>query len=158
MKLVRKINPARPPDSLLRVKMRKFAAGVSAHPGWQDSLQYYGNKLSLPKILEYLIAKPLIAADFFKITGKPDILALYYTDYLYVIYTKRNRDPRSTRVYHPLDMPDNPTSIIGLNTKFALFDGNGIFIDPNSTVFEGEWGKSGTADLLPVDYEPVAVN
>jgi hypothetical protein len=36
---------------------------------------------------------------------------------------------------------------------YALFDANGIFTDPTALIFDGDWGLSRMATMLPVDYE-----
>ena len=51
-------------------------------------------------------------------------------------------------------IPQYITSIVSFEEQYAFFDNNGIIINPQSVIFEGEWGKSRIAELLPVDYEP----
>lgn len=149
LKLIRKPNPARPPDSQIRAKLRYFA--LRSH---SDSLSVWQAKLRLPKMAEYLVKTPMPINNFVKRTDHPNMLALQYADYLYIIYTKKPDQGNNGQVYQPIDMPTYPTSIIGLNTTYAAFDSNGVFIDPTATTYEGEWTNHGVADLLPVDYDP----
>lgn len=87
--------------------------------------------------LETLIKRPLLTAgDFTSKTDKKGLFALVYKDCLHVSYGSHD-----------------PTNII-LTQPYALFDNNGIFTDPSAELFEGAWGKSRIAEMLPVDYEP----
>ncbi|MEO6520175.1 MAG: carboxypeptidase-like regulatory domain-containing protein [Mucilaginibacter sp.] len=155
LRLIRKTNPARPPDSLIRAKLRLYGPFSKAQPGWADSAKVWSAKYKLPKALEYLVSKPMPIADYVIQTDNKAILALKYTDYLYVIYTKRSNADNNGSIYHPLDMPTYPSTIIGLNLPYAVFDSNGILGNPTSTTVEGDWAGHGVADLLPVDYEPL---
>jgi len=154
MKLIKKPNPARPPDSLIKAKIREFNRSPALHPGWRDSSDYWMQKAGLPKIVEYLVTKPLGINDFVTKTTNTDQLALYYTDYLYVMYTKKRDLAGNSKVYHPLDIPNYPTTVVALNSKYAVFDKNGIFADPASTTYDGAWGEYKVAEMLPEDYTP----
>jgi len=165
LRLVRKPNPNRPADSLIRIKIKQFSIemqrgnytkhGDTGYGAAADSLRYWSEKFNLPKVFEFLVSKPLLPADFVTRIDAKNIYALTFTDYLYVLYSKKP-DRQLNDEAIDLKAPMSPnTSIAGLNTKLAFFDRNGIFIDPNSTLFEGAWGKSGNADLLPIDYVPV---
>lgn len=156
LRLIKKPNPERPSDSLIRAKLRLFALNARSHPGWKDSADYWNKKRQLPKILEYLVKQPRPLNDFVARTDIRTMLALKFTDYLYLIYTKKRSIENNSKVYHPVDMPDYPTTVIQLNTAFAVFDSNGIVVDPTSITFEGAWGLNRVADMLPIDYEPVA--
>jgi hypothetical protein len=153
MKLIRKPNPNRPPDSMIRAKLLLFATNKQK-PGWADSADTWRKKERLPKKTEYLIKTPLTINDFVLRTDNRSMLALQYTDHLYVIYTRKKVNNTYNSVFQQPDMADYPTTVISLNKKYAVFDSNGVFIDPNSTVDEGAWGLNRVADLLPVDYVP----
>jgi hypothetical protein len=168
LRLVRKPNPDRPNDSLIRAKIVQFGRAVvsgsntikynpDAVSGDQisDSLKYWREKFNMPKIFEFLVSKPLLPADFVKRIDAKSIYALSFSDYLYIAYPKKNGQDAVNLTIHLRSQDNYNTTIITINTKFALFDQNGIFTDPTSTVFEGAWGKSGNADLLPVDYVPL---
>lgn len=155
LRLIRKPNPARPADSLILVKIRTFRLFDKKHPEWVDSADYWRKKQQLPKQVEYLVKQPRPLNDYVAHTDVNTMLALRFTDYLYVIYTKRHDSGSNGQLYHPVDVPDYPTSVISLNKAYAIFDSNGIFLDPTSFTYEGAWGLSRVADLLPVDYEPL---
>lgn len=154
LKLIRRPNPQRAPDSLIRAKFRHFGIMSPSKPGQKDSMEYWNKQLNAPKILEYLVRTPMRINEFAKLTDNRSMLALQYTDYLYVIYTKKANADNNGKIYHPLDMPTYPSTVIALNSPYAVFDSNGIFINPSSTTFEGDWAGHGVADLLPVDYTP----
>jgi hypothetical protein len=156
MQLVRKPNPQRPPDSLIKAKLRLF--GMASTSGNRlvihsnDSLHYWQEKNSLPKTAEYLAAKPLRVDSLIKRTDLKGIYALGYKDILYVVYTKK----RGNTGYVPptLNAPDYPTSLMTFTEPYAFFDANGIVANPTSIVFEGNWSTDRIAKLLPYDYDP----
>jgi hypothetical protein len=156
MQLIRKPNPQRPPDSLIKVKLRLF--GMASMSGNRliihsnDSLHYWQEKNSLPKLAEYLVAKPLRVDSLIKRTDLKGIYALGYKDILYVVYTKK----RGNTGYVPptLNAPDYPTSLMTFTEPYAFFDANGIVANPTSIVFEGKWSTDRIAKLLPYDYDP----
>ncbi|WP_184550050.1 carboxypeptidase-like regulatory domain-containing protein [Mucilaginibacter sp. FT3.2] len=110
------------------------------------------------KYIQSLYTKPpLIPADFASRTDQPGLFALGFNDCLYVIYT-RKREVSDLSVYHPLEVPNYPITILSFDEPHAFFDSNGIIANPQGVIFEGDWGKSRMAELLPVDYEPVVQN
>jgi len=166
LRLVRKPNPDRPKDSLIRAKIKKFSIPVNGinnirypdtgYGPYADSLKYWQEKFNLPKVFEFLVNKTLLPADFVKRIDAKDIYALTFSDYLYIAYPKKPGREVAGLTLKPDGAVNYNITTVTINTKFALFDRNGIFTDPNSTLFEGAWGKSGNADLLPVDYVPIA--
>lgn len=99
------------------------------------------------KYLETLVTTSLTVSDFVKLTDKKGIYALSFSDCLYVLYNEAKND-KSLK-------PLNVASILTFEEPYSFFDNNGIIINPQSVIFEGQWAKSRVADLLPVDYEPV---
>ncbi|MBS1530671.1 MAG: carboxypeptidase-like regulatory domain-containing protein [Bacteroidetes bacterium] len=99
-----------------------------------------------PRFFETLVSNPTLQADsFMKHTDHPGLYALVYHDCLHVTYSWGGNFEN--------ELNHAPTNII-FNKPYAFFDHNGIFIDPSSITFDGEWGSSGVAEMLPVDYEP----
>jgi hypothetical protein len=106
------------------------------------------------KYIQSLYTKPPLGPpDFAHPTDQPGLFAIGFTDCLYIIYTKK-REETDLSVYHPLEIPNHPVTILAFDEPYAFFDNNGIIANPHSIVFEGDWGKSRIAELLPVDYEP----
>lgn len=105
------------------------------------------------KWLQTLVKTPLQANQIAGLTDKKGIYALSDTVCLYVMYTKK-RDNSYNAVSSSLNMPGYLSSIITFAEAYTFFDDNGVILNPGSCIFEGSWGKSTVADLLPVDYDP----
>ncbi len=160
MQLIRRPNPQRPPDSLIKAKLRQFGRMTMSGNHFviqnNDSLHYWQEKNNLQKMAEYLITKPLRADSLIKRTDLKGIYALGYKDILYVIYTKKRGN---TGYMTPtLNAPDYPTSLMTFTEPYAFFDANGIIANPTSIVFEGNWSTDRIAKLLPYDYDPNSVS
>jgi len=115
---------------------------------------YLGGK----KYTETLYTKPLLVADMVKQTDSKGLFALSFPDCLYVMYSKEmNATPVDQMLKNGQTVPDFLNDYITTTVIFekpdAIFDTNGIFIDPSSVIFEGHWGNSRMAELLPADYE-----
>jgi hypothetical protein len=110
------------------------------------------------KYLQTLVTSPLEQQDFLKLTDIKGQYALGYSDCLYIIYDKKKAYKSIDKNKIVMDMPDYITdpgvSIIAFNEPYAYFDRNGIISNAGSVIFDGNWGKRLTADLLPVDYVP----
>lgn len=106
------------------------------------------------KYLQSLVNKPLDRADFFKLTDQEGLFAIGYTDCLYIMYTKKGQDPSSS-VVQAFNMPNNATTIASFEEPNVFFDNNGIVANPHAVIYEGDWGISRVAEMLPIDYEVV---
>jgi len=105
---------------------------LKSNPDYKGGLQ--------PRFFETLVANPKLKPDsFLKQTDRSGLYALVYKDCLHINYRAEG--------------DHSPTNII-FNQPYALFDHNGIFADPSSITYDGEWGFIGVAEMLPVDYEP----
>jgi len=145
-RLVRKTNPDRPSDEILRAKIRQFTTEPAKYPGGQDSINYYSAKYRRPKYTDYLDTNPLTEAQFAK-TAENSLQGLQFADLLYIVY-------KGNKAHTIIDPAHPPSTTLIPDGKIALFDNNGIFIDPGSITTDGAWGLSGVADLLPIDYVP----
>jgi hypothetical protein len=96
---------------------------------------------------------PLTPADFAHTTDQAGLFAIGFTNCLYVIY-KNKRVETDLSIYHPIEVPNYPVTILAFEEPYAFFDHNGIITNPHSIIFEGDWGASRVAEMLPVDYEP----
>ncbi|QHS55665.1 carboxypeptidase-like regulatory domain-containing protein [Mucilaginibacter sp. 14171R-50] len=106
------------------------------------------------KYIQTLVNVPLTPADFTVRTDKKSLFALKFTDCLYIMYTKKREDDRYNSTYRLLHMPNYLTTIASFTGPYALFDTNGVILNPSAITFEGNWGKSRVAEMLPVDYTP----
>lgn len=102
------------------------------------------------KYVETLVTAPLAINDFGRLTDQKGQYAITFKDCLYVMYNKKPAAKGESEI-----IPQYITSIVSFEEPYAFFDNNGIIINPQSIVFEGQWGKSRIAELLPVDYEPL---
>jgi hypothetical protein len=154
--LVRKPNPERPADSLIQAKLKQFRGklftGNAMVISSNDSVAYWSEKSRLPKMVDYLVTKPLRVDSLVKRTDQKGIYALGYQYILYVLYTKKSDDGSYTN--RPLNAPNKLTSLMNIKDPYIFFDLNGVIINPTSVVYEGYWAKNRVAKLLPVDYEP----
>lgn len=154
LQLIRKPNADRPPDSLINVKLKKFRP--IANRGnvivINDSLAYWNAKKGLPRFTEYLVTKPLRVDSLVRRTDVKGVFAIAYKDILYVLYTKKKSDNSYNNTL--MNAPDNLTSLMEINAPYAFFDNNGVILNPTVVIFEGNWGASRVAKLLPVDYDP----
>jgi hypothetical protein len=148
MILMRKPNPARPPQEIIVKKINKW------NPLNIDSANYWKRLYNLPKYEDNLLRQPLKETDFARATDQPGVFGITFPGCLYVIYTKKHEDMDFKDIYRPLDMPNYPVSVITLYKPYAMFDMNGSIISSQSTLFEGSWTKNKVAELLPIDYMP----
>lgn len=137
-RMTRQLNPKRPPDSLIKRKIDLYAP-LTKTGIFEDSLLYWRSKLQLPKFKQQIFKDTLDVSAFVKTTQKPDVYALQYPDCLYISY-------QDSRLVH--------RTIVTIKDAYALFDNNGILLNPGSYTLEGYWAGHRLADLLPVDYEP----
>ncbi len=100
---------------------------------------------------ESLVTTPLTIVDYVKLTDQKGLFALVFSDCLYVMHSKK--PVNASKDVDVMDTTPATTTLI-FDKPYALFDKNGIFTDPSAIIFDGEWGKSRMAEMLPVDYEP----
>lgn len=148
-RLRRYLNPERPKEEVIRRELK-----INRMRQNRDSMIYWLNIEAMSKYYnESLVKPPLKQFEMLSRTEQQGIFMLHFTDYLYVIYTKK-RDPVDYKdLYRPLEMPNYEISVIDLMDGFPLFDMNGIVV-ANSPLYEGTWSKSRLSDMLPVDYVP----
>ncbi|NCD67954.1 carboxypeptidase-like regulatory domain-containing protein [Mucilaginibacter agri] len=153
LQLVRKSNPDRQPEDLIKSKLAYFRTINT--PAAKDSLNKWINEKWKPTNVSYLVKTPTV--DVYRLINRTDekgIYALSYADLLYVMYTKKHDSNSNNLSTRSLDIPNYPTTIIRFDQPYAFFDANGSVTNPTSMTFEGAWGKSRLAGMLPVDYEP----
>jgi CarboxypepD_reg-like domain len=106
----------------------------------KGSKQYFENLVATP---------PLTILDFLRLTDSKGLYALTFNNCLYI----KHSDKAITSSDDILNASGPQTTII-FDKSYAFFDNNGIFTDPSAIIFEGGWGVSRMAEMLPVDYEP----
>ena len=116
--------------------------------------------IGMNRYKETLVTSPYLTVnDFVRPTEIRGEYALGYPDCLYVLYAKKWAHITAKSATVP--PPDNPaflddplTTTLIFDSTYSYFDENGIIINPQSVLFEGFWGTSRVAELLPVDYVP----
>jgi hypothetical protein len=147
--LMRYLNPIRPSEEVLRRKINTFK-----QIGRIDSANYYVELANMSKYYhESLIHPPLQQYEIFSHGDQAGLFVLHFSNYLYVVYTKKRDEAYNKDLYRPLDMPNYETTVVTPLNSFPVFDMNGTIV-ANSSLYEGTWAKSRLSDMLPVDYVP----
>lgn len=143
-------NPARPADPVIDAKIKLFK-DISPQ---RDSLSYWVKKSKLPRTLQKLLRDPMKAEEFVTPADQPGLYNLMCSDgALYVTYNKNRRFSTRDRLEYLEDPRNTENSLINFGTPNVLFYKNGVIANPYSVLYNGAWGRSRLADLLPVDYE-----
>lgn len=153
--LIRKKNEQRPTDEIIESKIDRFSKPSAAMTqNDYDSLNYWTNKSQLSKEIQFLLRDTLNSNKIIFKTDIPEIFALKFQNYLYVIFADGKSEFKSA--YYGATPTSIPYSIISLKEDYALFDKKGIVLNPSSLVFEGFFEETGgLAGMLPSDYEPM---
>jgi hypothetical protein len=146
----RELNPDRPAEDVIRRKIK-----IYSQERRNDSVNFWIGLANMSKYShEYLDRLPLSMYEVMTNTGQPGIFAVHFTNYLYIVYTKKRDEVFNKDLYRPLDMPNYETSVITLlSSPYVVFDMNGIVVG-DAPLYEGSWAKAKLSDLLPVDYVP----
>ncbi len=150
--LFRVPNRNRPPDSLIREKIRKLRAenknrtiviGGSNDP---DSLSYWMRVRRMPMIVDSL-GKEI--KDHSLIDGN----TFTYQGYLKIIYKKEPEESGYSRYRIGGGIDNKQTSIVYFADDFTIYE-NGYY-DVGKVLFEGYMGwSSKIAEMLPLEYVP----
>ena len=109
------------------------------------------NKVNKQYFEKLVSTPPLTILDFLRLTDTKGLYALTFDNCLYI----KHGNKIITNSDDILGASGAPTTLI-FDKPYAFFDNNGIFSDPSAIIYEGDWGRSRVAELLPVDYEPPA--
>jgi len=142
-------NPDKPDEDIIRQKIQMYKTERRI-----DSANFWIGLANLSKWSHESLAQPaLFSWEIMTNSEQPGVYTLHFTNYLYVVYTKKTDDVYNRDIYRPLDMPNYAVSVLTLGAPFALFDSNGILIQ-NAPLVEGTWAMNRLSELLPVDYIP----
>lgn len=148
-------NPNRPPDTLISRKIKLYLGLKSKGRSYKDSLAYWLRKNKLPATIDKLLPEPLKQEDLVRRTNQKDLFALAGDKCsLYVFYSKSHHYPAKIRTDDLNEASNDNRTIVNFDAPYVLFDKNGCVMDPSCLSFDGAWGRSRVADLLPVDYDP----
>ena len=149
--LSRSMNPIRPSDNELRHRIQVY---VDHH--MIDSANYMITLAKLSKWYHESLSKtPLNGEDILMNGDQPGLFGVHFTNYLYIVYTKKTDDTPDINIYRPITQSNYAVSILTLYSPYAQFDKNGILVG-GDTLTEGTWASQRMSDRLPVDYTPDA--
>ncbi len=148
-RLARQVNSSRPTDEEIEQNLDK------AKKSNDDSYLYWTSIKNHTRYTNQKFKGKFAVSDILKSTERPGLLAITFTDNLYVVYTKRWETNYYKDVYRiPNDLNYETTIVSYVNNNQAiLIDRNGTIIG-NSPLYEGTWSKLRLSTLLPVDYAP----
>ena len=145
------LNSKKPADSIINVHIKLYQ-NLKADPQYKDSLAHWLKVQKMPRYTNSLDPIPLSRKD---LIGGPDNNGVYAltSNYgmLYICYNKYHRFNKSIIMLGGASA--NGNTLIAFNKGDVLFDHNGVIADPRSLTYDGAWGRTGVANLLPVDYE-----
>lgn len=172
-KLIRKANPDKPADSVIKENIRRITAAraemnknktdltsLKVHLGLNegDSLNYWMKKRNLPDKISVL-GREVIKPDTLVHIHNENIKKIDFTDILYIIYTKEKeveayKDRIGLSISRPPEIGDDQISLINLQIRPVFFYKNGSIYNAKSMLYEGYWGWEKIADSVPMDYVP----
>jgi hypothetical protein len=154
-KLVDYANPDRSADSLITEKLTYFSKGQP------DSLKYWKEKESLQVNITKLLPDELTKKDMISASNQPGLYNWALKgDKILVVYSPNGKFPDFKRLNNIgnlnfiLDKTSNKELTLVNFAEPALFNKNGVVVNPNSMQMLGVWAKNRVADILPETYEP----
>ncbi|MBB2147263.1 carboxypeptidase-like regulatory domain-containing protein [Pedobacter sp. LMG 31464] len=165
-KIIKIPNQNRAPDSIIYKNMmalknppgktgiRKTAAKIDT-----SLLAYWQKQQALPKYIDKFNNAEVLPDTLVHYYNK-DLKFLDYTNALCVMYTKERESTEYSNsgfwVFRPLYIPDYELSVAKLTDgPIRFYEGGGI-LDARSLLFEGFWAYEKVADMVPMDYIPLA--
>ncbi len=163
-KLIKIKNPNRPPDSLINKNIQRFIKSMHSvirlGSAANDSLTLWTQIKKMPKEISTLNRADVLT-DTLVTQQYRDLKTMNYNDDLYVMYTKERETIDYTNlsghsVMRPLDVPNYQISVIKMLHGPVHFYASGGVYEPQSLLYEGFWAYEKIADLVPMDYIPLA--
>jgi hypothetical protein len=168
--LIRKImsipNPNRAPDSvintqILALKNPAKKTGIKINAGKVDTslLSIWLKQRALPKYIEKFNNAEILPDTLVHYYNK-DLKYLAYDNSLCIMYTKERESTEFSNsgywILRPLTVPDYQLSVAKLTSGGIRFYENGGILDARSLLYEGFWAYEKVADMVPMDYIPIA--
>ena len=163
-KLVKVDNSSRPPDSMIDAQIsrlkKRLQGAMRIGFAESDSLNYWLKVKEMPKQIATLHRSDVLTDTLVKQQYR-DLKTLNFKDDLYLIYTKERETNAYTNtsghsISRPLDMPNYQISIVHLLEGPVHFYASGGIFQPKSFLYEGFWAFEKIADMVPMDYVPLA--
>lgn len=159
-------NPNRYPDSiihknLVRLKMPAKSTVISKGNMLRDSamISFWLKQQDMPKYIDCLDRKEVFPNNHVSAYNQ-NLKVLDSEGALAISYTKEKESLAYSKtgfwVFRPLDIPDYEISVANLMQNSIRFYENGSVYDSRAMLFEGFWAYEKVADMVPMDYIPVA--
>lgn len=160
-------NPYRYPDSiihknLVRLKDLTKTTVIAKNPARIDTamVSFWLKQQGMPKYIKQL-SKETVSTDTMVYTYNKNLKLIDYTGSLVVSYTKERESLQYSKtnfwIFRPLDFPNYEISIVNLLHSPVRFYENGGIYDSRSILYEGFWAYEKIADMVPMDYVPLAI-
>ncbi|MFA6277340.1 MAG: carboxypeptidase-like regulatory domain-containing protein [Pedobacter sp.] len=165
-KIIKVPNQNRAPDSvinknILALKNPPGKTGIRKNAAKIDTslLAYWQKQQALPKFIDKFNNAEVLPDTLVHYYNK-DLKLLNYTNSLCVMYTKERESTAYSNsgfwIFRPLYIPDYELSVAKLTDgPIRFYEGGGI-LDSRSLLFEGFWAYEKVADMVPMDYIPLA--
>ncbi|MHA4895228.1 carboxypeptidase-like regulatory domain-containing protein [Pedobacter sp. PWIIR3] len=165
-KMIKIPNPNRYPDSVINKTLVKLRTLPKQNPLFKTQprldtamISFWRKQQEMPKYIDHLDQKEVL----------PDTLVHFYDrnlkymvpgDNLAVIYTKERESLLYSNtgfwIFRPLNVPDYEISVVNMTQPFVRFYENGGVHDARSLLYSGFWAYEKVADMVPMDYVPLA--
>jgi len=144
-------NPERPPDSLIAARIRYFKTPEHSN---RDSLAFWNRKEKLPRIFRKLLPDALRKRDIIAPAGR-NLYALYCDNCNLVVgYNTSHRFHIDDHIEYYYNRGNTDNTFVKFHSTEVPVYAMGVLSDPYSLSYDGVWGRSRVAELLPIDYEP----
>ena len=119
----------------------------------RDTIAYYREVMKQDDYKE-IIGKELLPADSLIAESQGDYKAVYFTDYLFIVYKNELEEEGFARIAYPAHKPGMQRSYINLkDDNFITIDKKGSYYNPRYLYTTGYWAWSEKmANMLPADY------
>lgn len=165
-KMIKIPNPNRYPDSiiyknLVRLKTPAKSTVISKGTMLRDSamISFWLKQQDMPKYVDCLDRKEISAGNVVS-TFNQNLKLLDSNGALAISYAKEKESLAYSKtgfwVFRPLDIPDYEISVANLMKNAVRFYENGSVYDSRAMIYEGFWAYEKVADMVPMDYIPLA--
>lgn len=165
-KMLKIPNPNRYPEAIINSNISKLKylpekSGIRIAKGKIDTAQlnFWLKQKAMPKTMDKF-SEVEINPDTLVHTYNQNLKYLNYTDALIVQYTKEKESLAYGKtgfwIFRPMDIPENEISVANLTEGAVRFYENGGIYDSRSLLYEGYWAYEKVADMVPMDYVPLA--
>ncbi len=165
-KMVKIPNPNRYPEYLINANLEKLntlpeKTGIRKTAGKIDTalFSFWTKQKEMPRTIDKF-SRAEVLTDTLVHDFNQNLKYISYTDALLIQYTKEKESLAYSNtgfwIFRPLDVPENEISVANLMGEGVRFYENGGIYDSRSLLFEGYWAYEKVADMVPMDYIPLA--